>query len=74
MKLVKQFHLSIIKPILYVANVSEDEVADASANEYAAKVREYAASEGAEVIVVCARIESEIAELEGKKKQCSLKN
>ncbi|MER2141449.1 MAG: redox-regulated ATPase YchF, partial [Priestia megaterium] len=68
MKLVKQFHLLTIKPILYVANVSEDEVADASANEYVAKVRDYAASEGAEVIVVCARIESEIAELEGEEK------
>ncbi|ADF42053.1 MULTISPECIES: redox-regulated ATPase YchF [Priestia] len=68
MKLVKQFHLLTIKPILYVANVSEDEVADASANEYVAKVRQYAASEGAEVIVVCARIESEIAELEGEEK------
>ncbi len=72
LKLAKQLHLLTIKPILYVANVSEDEVADASSNQYVAKVREYAKEEGAEVIVVCARIESEIVELEGEEKEMFL--
>lgn len=71
-KLVKHFHLLTIKPILYVANVSEDEVADASSNENVKKVKEYAENEGAEVIVVCAKIESEIAELEGEEKEMFL--
>ncbi|QHE54142.1 redox-regulated ATPase YchF [Pontibacillus sp. HMF3514] len=68
-KLVKGLHLLTSKPVLYVANVSEDEVADPSGNEYVQQVREYADQEGAQVIVVCAKIESEIAELEGEEKQ-----
>ncbi|MFN2745004.1 MULTISPECIES: redox-regulated ATPase YchF [Bacillus] len=67
-KVLKQLHLLTTKPVLYVANVSEDEVADPSGNEYVQKVREFAAGEKAEVIVVCAKIESEIAELEGEEK------
>ncbi|WP_457983015.1 redox-regulated ATPase YchF [Bacillus paralicheniformis] len=67
-KVLKQLHLLTTKPVLYVANVSEDEVADPSGNEYVQKVREFAAAEKAEVIVVCAKIESEIAELEGEEK------
>ncbi|HAQ08784.1 MAG TPA: redox-regulated ATPase YchF [Bacillus bacterium] len=68
MKVVKQLHLLTIKPMLYVANVSEDEVADPNSNEYVQKVREFAAKENAEVIVICAKIEEEIAELEGDEK------
>jgi len=68
-KLVKGLHLLTSKPVLYVANVSEDEVADPSGNEYVQQVREYAEKEGAQVIVVCAKIESEIAELEGEEKE-----
>ena len=41
-------------------------------NEYVQKVREYAAKENAEVIVICARIEEEIAELEGEEKEMFL--
>ncbi|KAA6447188.1 redox-regulated ATPase YchF [Bacillus swezeyi] len=67
-KVLKQLHLLTTKPVLYVANVSEDEVADPSGNEYVQRVREFAVAENAEVIVVCAKIESEIAELEGEEK------
>ena len=42
-----------------------------SDNEYVKQVREFAANEDAEVIVICAKIEAEISELDGKKKQCS---
>ncbi|MFL6517046.1 MAG: redox-regulated ATPase YchF, partial [Bacillus sp. (in: firmicutes)] len=69
MKLVKGLHLLTIKPVLYVANVSEDDIADPSDNEYVQKVREFAAADNAEVIVICAKIEEEIAELEGEEKQ-----
>jgi GTP-binding protein YchF len=72
MKLVKGLHLLTIKPVLYVANVSEDDIADPSDNEYVQKVREFAAADNAEVIVICAKIEEEIAELEGEEKQMFL--
>lgn len=72
MKVVKQLHLLTIKPVLYVANVGEEDVADPSSNEYVQKVREFAAKDNAEVIVVCAKIEEEIAELEGEEKEMFL--
>ncbi|WP_243387214.1 redox-regulated ATPase YchF [Bacillus kexueae] len=74
MKYVKQLHLLTIKPVLYVANVGEEDVADPSDNPYVEQVREYAENEGAEVIVVCAKIESEIAELEGEEKAMFLED
>jgi len=67
-KLVKGLHLLTSKPVLYVANVGEEEVADPSNNEYVQKVREFAKEENAEVIVICAKIEEEIAELEDDEK------
>ncbi|WP_027964568.1 redox-regulated ATPase YchF [Halalkalibacillus halophilus] len=68
MKHVKQLHLLTSKPILYVANVGEDELLDVDSNENVKKVQEFAANENAGVIVVCAKVESEIAELEGEEK------
>ncbi|MBQ3520826.1 MAG: redox-regulated ATPase YchF, partial [Firmicutes bacterium] len=60
---VKSLDLLSYKPIIYAANVSEDDAASED-NEFIAKVREFAATEDAEVIVVCAKIESELAEME----------
>nr|WP_309100863.1 redox-regulated ATPase YchF [Fredinandcohnia onubensis] len=68
LKYVKGMHLLTSKPVLYVANVSEDDVVDPSSNEYVQLVREFAQKDNAEVIVVCAKIESEIVELEGEEK------
>jgi GTP-binding protein YchF len=68
LKIVKGLHLLTIKPVLYVANVGEDEVANPDGNEYVQKVLDFATADGAEVIVVCAKIEEEIAELEGEEK------
>lgn len=68
LKIAKGLHLLTIKPVLYVANVSEEDIANPSENEYVQKVREFAAKENAEVIVICAKIEEEIAELEGEEK------
>ncbi|MGX7417172.1 redox-regulated ATPase YchF [Carnobacterium gallinarum] len=67
-KYVKGLFLLTTKPVLYVANVSEDEVGDAEENDYVKQVREFAASENAEVNVICARIEEEIAELDDDEK------
>ncbi|WP_053217732.1 redox-regulated ATPase YchF [Virgibacillus senegalensis] len=71
-KLVKGLHLLTSKPILYVANVGEDELLDAEDNENVKLVREFAATENAEVIVISAKVESEIAELEGEEKEMFL--
>ena len=61
--LLKDLDLLTMKPILYVANVAEAEAADASANPYVQALQKYAAKEGAETIVISAKVESEIAEL-----------
>lgn len=50
------------KKVLYVANVSEDELPELE-NEYVQRVREYAAKEGNSVIPICAKLEEEIAQL-----------
>src|SRR5699024_12290316 len=69
MKYVNQLSLLTSKSILYAANASEDEIADPDANENVKKVKAYAAEENAEVIVVCAKIEAEIAELDQEEKE-----
>lgn len=64
-ELVKSFNLLSAKPIIYVANVSEEDLADDGAsNSYVAAVREFAATEDAEVTVVSAQIEEEISQLD----------
>lgn len=70
--LIRDLHLLTIKPILYAANVSEDEAANAEDNPNVQKVKEYAAVENAEVIAISAKVESEIAELEGEDKDMFL--
>lgn len=61
--LIGDLNLMTLKPVLFIANVSEDEVANADENQYVKIVKKYALEEGAEVITVSARVESEIAEL-----------
>ena len=63
LEILKDLTLLTAKKSLYVANVGEDEVSDYSGNEFIKQVEDYAAKEGSGVVVVSARIESEIAEL-----------
>lgn len=57
------------KPVLYAANVAEDDLADDGAsNKNVQAVREYAAKDGSEVFVLCAQIEEEISELDNDEK------
>lgn len=63
MDMIKELTLLTAKPSLFVCNISEDEVGDYSGNELVKKVEAYAANEGSGIVVVSARIESEIAEL-----------
>lgn len=66
--IIKDAHLLTSKPVLYAANVAEDDLPDASGNQLVEEVRQIAAAENSEVIVVCAKIEAEIAELEDEEK------
>ena len=62
---VDSLTLLTAKPVLYAANVAEDDLADDGAsNEFVQRVREYAAKEGSEVFVLCAKIEEEISDLD----------
>ena len=65
--------LLTIKPVIYAANISEDDIGtDLSANPLYSKIAEFAATEKSEVIPVCAEIEAEIAELDGEDKEMFL--
>lgn len=66
--IVRDLHLLTLKPVLYAANVSEDDVADTDNNPYVQQVKEFAAAENAEVVPISAKVEAEIAELEGEDK------
>lgn len=68
-ELLSDINLITMKPVIYAANVCEDEAAEVSPdNGYYKRVCEAAAEEGAEVIPVCAGIEAEIAELDAEEK------
>lgn len=62
-EVVEDLNLLSYKPIIYVANVGEDDAGDDVENEYVNAVKEFAASEGAEAVAVCAEIEQEISDL-----------
>ena len=62
--IMASFDLLSSKPIIYVANISEDDVANNSTNKYVEIVKEFAASEGAEAIAISANIEDEISQLD----------
>ncbi len=65
-KLLRGFQLLTTKPVLYVANVSEDGFNN---NPHLSAVEKFAQNEGAQVVAICADIEAEIAELDGEEKQ-----
>lgn len=65
---LRDLHLLTMKPVLYVTNVSEDDVSNGDHNPHVQKVRDYAQAEEAEVIVISAKVEAEIAELSGEDK------
>ena len=69
------YNLLTAKPVIYAANVSEEDLADDGAkNEEVKKVREFAASTGSEVFVICAQIEQEISELDDDEKAMFLED
>ena len=68
-ELMKDTYLLTMKPILYIANVSEEQLSNPFDDEYVKPVVEYAKTENAEVIPLCVKIEEELASLEGEDKK-----
>ena len=67
--LVKDMFLLTTKPILYIANVSEEQLDNAENDELVKQVKEYASGEKAEVIPLCVKIEEELSGLEDEDKK-----
>ena len=66
--IVETADLLSLKPIIYAANMDEDGFAHYEDNKYFQSVRDLAAREGAQVLPICAKLEQDIAELEGEEK------
>ncbi|MHA8110612.1 redox-regulated ATPase YchF [Lactobacillaceae bacterium Melli_B4] len=73
-KIVKSEFLLTSKPVLYVANVSEDDMANPEGSKYFQQVKDYAAKDGAEAIGIAAESEEEIAELDDEDKKTFLED
>ena len=69
LEILKDTYLLTVKPILYIANVSENQLEDPFNDENVKQVVEYAKSENAEVVPLCVKIEEELATLEGNDKK-----
>ena len=69
-KIISSFNLITLKPIIYALNVSEEDIVNG--NEYTNRVCEYAKNEGSEVVIISAKIESELAELDDDEKSMFL--
>jgi hypothetical protein len=67
---MRDLHLLTAKPVLYVANVAEDDLS--GSHPFVKQVRQMAAAEGAGIVTICGRIEAEISELDGEEKQAFL--
>ena len=73
--LMKDYNFLTYKPVIYAANVSEDDLADDGAsNSMVEEVRAFAGEEGSEVFVICAQIEQEISELDEDEKAMFLED
>ncbi|GLC77971.1 redox-regulated ATPase YchF [Lacrimispora brassicae] len=72
---ISTLNLLTFKPVIFAANVCEDDLADdGTSNEYVGKVRKFAEENNCEVFVICAQIEQEIAELEEDEKKMFLED
>ena len=69
---IKNYQFLTMKPMLYVANVSEDEIS--TKNEYVKKVEEFASKEGAKVVIISAKIEEELSALDDEDRKMFLED
>ena len=72
LSLLKNYSLLTAKPVIYIANMSDEEIAEPNANKYYALVKEFAAKENSECIAICAKIEEELSGLSKDEKQAFL--
>lgn len=72
LKILKAFNLLTMKPIIYVANIKEDEIG--CDNNYVKDLKEYVKKDNSEVIVLCAKIEEELSDFEDEEKEVFLKD
>ena len=68
-EILKDLYLLTNKPVIYVANVSENQISSMDTDKYVNLVKEYAKKENAEVISLCAKLEEDLSELEDEDKQ-----
>jgi len=71
--ILKNFNFITLKKVIYVANVDEIS-ASIDDNEFSKKLKEYASEEGASVVVMCAKLESELADLDDESKKLFLED
>lgn len=75
LEFINSLNLLTWKPVIFAANVCEDDLSDDGANnEYVAAVRKFASETGSEAFVICAQIEQEIAELDEEEKKMFLED
>ena len=67
-KILKSYSFLTIKPIIYLANISEDELGSED-NIYVKQVKEYASKENSQVVSLCAKVEEDLSELSAEDKQ-----
>ncbi len=72
-EVLKETFLLTLKPVLYVANISENDILSKDNNTYVNQVVEYAKSEGSEVVPLCVKIEEELSSLDNEEKKEMLK-
>ena len=68
-EIIKDMYLLTAKPIIYIANISEEQISNAENDEMVKQVKEYAKKEKAEVIPLCVKIEEELSGLEEQDKK-----
>lgn len=73
-KIAKQFFLLTTKPTVYAANVDEETLLNPGSNPHVQAVREHAAKEAAEVVLICAKLEAELVALEPEERREYLKD
>ena len=68
MDIVKQYTLLTMKPLIYVANLGEEDLENPESNPYYVALKDYATKENCDVVPICAKIESELVGLDKEEK------
>ena len=74
MEIVKQYTLLTMKPLIYVANLGEEDLENPDNNPFYIQLKEYATKEGCDVVPICAKIESELVGLDKEDKDMFLQD